>query len=352
MRRSDAATLAGLLGERVMALAPELLPHGRRDGSEWRCGSLAGEKGQSLGVRLTGPRRGVWADFSSGEKGDALDLVAAALFAGNRRDAMDWARRWLGLGDGPVPEPMRRSISEKVNTSDADEQRRRAAARRLWHEAPAGIAGTPVEAYLAGRGIDMRSLGRAPGALRFHPAVWCGEVRRSLPAMLAAICAPNGKQVAVHRTWLAQSHSGSWRKAELATPKKVIGGFAGGCIRLWRGESGKSLSMAENGESVILAEGIETGLSVALACPERRVLCAVSLGNMASVILPDAITEIIIAADNDSGNATARKALDAACRQFIGQGRAVRVAMPNTEGRDWNDVIREDHGQSEEARRS
>ncbi|MFT9091227.1 MAG: hypothetical protein ABF479_09545 [Gluconacetobacter sp.] len=75
MQRPDAATLAQLLAERVHPLVLELLPHGHREGAEWRCGSLAGEKGQSLAVRLTGPRRGVWADFSSGERGDALVLI-------------------------------------------------------------------------------------------------------------------------------------------------------------------------------------------------------------------------------------------------------------------------------------
>nr|WP_242006358.1 toprim domain-containing protein [Acetobacter estunensis] len=352
VRGPDARTLSHLLAERIVALAPELLRAGHREGCEWRCGSLAGEKGQSLAVRLTGPRRGVWCDFSGGQKGDALDLVAAVLFAGSRRDAMAWAKNWLGIGDSPVPQPTRQQISEKTNNQDLDrdEQRRRAKARELWHQTPAGIADTPVELYLRGRGIDLREMGRAPGSLRFNPAVWCAEVERPLPAMLAAICGANGKQVAVHRTWLVQTASGMWTKADLRASKKVLGSFAGGSIRLWRGATGKSLGMAEPGESVIVAEGIETGLSVALACPEYRTLCAVSLSNMGRLELPEAITDIIIAADNDAGNESARKALDAACQKFIEQGRIVRVAMPETKGRDWNDVIREENGPKDGAR--
>lgn len=354
MLRPDAKALAQLLAERIQTLAPELLRGGHREGAEWRCGSLAGEKGQSLAVRLTGVRRGVWADFSSGERGDALDLVAACLFAGNRRDAMHWARNWLGLGSGPVPEVSRPEVCTKTRNAelDQDEQKRRAKARQLWHDAPAGIAATPVESYLTGRGIDLREMGRQPGSLRFHPAVWCGEMRRPLPAMLAAICGPSGKLVAVHRTWLAQTASGDWTKADLQAPKKVLGSFAGGCIRLWRGASGKSLSVAEQDESVIVTEGIETGLSVALACPERRVICAVSLSNMRGLKLPEAVKEITIAADNDLGNESAQKALNAAIQEFIRQGRVVRVAMPETEGRDWNDVIREEHDRQEIDERS
>ncbi|MBB2165380.1 hypothetical protein HLH26_12720 [Gluconacetobacter sp. 1b LMG 1731] len=342
MRRPDAATLAQLLAERVQPLVLELLPHGHREGAEWRCGSLAGDRGQSLAVRLTGPRRGVWADFSSGERGDALDLVAAVMFGGNRRDAMAWARTWLGLDDSPVPAIARRAVATKATTAeqDHDDQRRRAKARQLWHSAPAGIAGTPVEAYLLGRGIDLREMGRQPGSLRFHPGTWCGEVGRPLPAMLAAICGPSGKLVAVHRTWLASAPDGGWTKADLRAPRKALGSFAGGAVRLWRGASGKNLSMAEPGESVIVAEGIETGLSVALACPERRVLCAVSLSNMSRLELPDAISDVTICADNDGDNPAAAKALQAACAWFGRHGHTVRLAKPSMPNSDFNDVLR------------
>lgn len=343
MRRHSASDISQMLAVRIQALVTELLPAGQRDGHEWRCGSLAGEKGQSLAVHLHGVRAGVWCDFAGGQKGDALDLVAACLFNGNRRDAMQWSERWLGLGNTANDAPVqRRPIQEKLNKSqelDKEAQQRRAKARRLWMDTPPGIAGTPVEAYLAARGIDLRALGRAPGALRFHPAVWCAEVRKPLPAMLAAICGPTGKLVAVHRTWLAQSPSGTWAKADLQNAKKVLGGFSGGCIRLWRGASGKALDLAPEGDVAIIAEGIETALSCAIACPEYRVLAAVSLSNMAATKLPDTLTEIIVAADNDTGNASARKALDAALSQFAQQGRTVRLAMPEIQGQDWNNVL-------------
>ncbi len=343
MRRHSASALSQMLARSIQQLVIELLPAGQRDGHEWRCGSLGGEKGQSLAVHLHGTRAGVWADFSSGEKGDSLDLVACCLYGGNRRDAMRWAENWLGLNTADSMAPIqRRPILEKVKTSELDKeaQQRRAKARRLWQETPAGIAGTPVESYLAGRGIDLRQLGRAPGALRFAPAVWCAEVQKPLPAMLAAICGPNGKMVAVHRTWLQQSPSGIWIKADLQNAKKVLGSFAGGCIRLWRGASGAALGVAPEGDIAILAEGIETALSTAIACPEYRVLASVSLSNMAAVKLPDTIKEIIVAADNDAGNPAARKALTAAIHQFTEQGRTVRLAVPEIEHGDWNDVLR------------
>jgi len=347
----DAASLARMLAERIQTLARELLPTGFRNGPHWRCGNVAGEKGQSLVIHLTGYRAGGWYDYGDeapayGKSGDALDLVAAVLFQGNRRDAMRWSRNWLGIEsrEGHHLPIVRRPVPRRDATQDVDRdaQRRRAQARQIWHGTQADISGTPVEYYLANRGIDLQDLGRMPGSLRFAPHLWCTEVRRPLPAMIAAICGGNGKLIAVHRTWLAQNPEGIWTKAPLQFPKKVLGGSVGGVIRLWRGASGKALGVAPEGESIVLAEGIETGLSIAIACPERRVLCAVSLSNIGRVILPDTINEIIVAADNDGGNETAGNALAAACRKLSEQGRRVRVAMPEHIGTDWNDVLRED----------
>lgn len=46
-----------------------LLPSGKRDGNEWRCGNLRGDAGRSLSVNLV---TGVWSDFATGEGGSNL----------------------------------------------------------------------------------------------------------------------------------------------------------------------------------------------------------------------------------------------------------------------------------------
>lgn len=62
------------------SLCARWLPGGRRIGPEWRCGSLGGEAGGSLGVRLGGARSGAWQDFATGEKGGDPVSLAAAIF--------------------------------------------------------------------------------------------------------------------------------------------------------------------------------------------------------------------------------------------------------------------------------
>lgn len=337
--RYDAGEISRMLAAAAPQLAAELLPSGRREGAEWRVGSLAGEPGRSCAVHLEGRRAGVWCDFASGEKGDALDLVAAVLYAGDRRLALQWARKWLGLSDEGSAPTARRAPVAVQQKDDAEETSKRSAARRIFLAAQPSLAGTPAAAYLAGRGIDLAELGRQPRALRFHPSLHNGESGCAWPAIVAAICDVSGQHVATHRTWLARDASGRWTKAPVRDPKKTLGRPLGGTIRLWRGASGLPLAQAPEGEVVVLGEGIETCLSIAIACPHLRVLAGISLANMGSVMLPDAVRTVIVVADNDGANHQARAGLQRVVNHFVGQGRCVRIARSPI-GKDFNDAIR------------
>ncbi len=71
---SDISTIKSLMNDNVLSLCRDLLPGGKEQGSEWRCGDLGGGKGQSLGVHLQGKKKGVWCDFNGGEGGDMIEL--------------------------------------------------------------------------------------------------------------------------------------------------------------------------------------------------------------------------------------------------------------------------------------
>jgi len=61
----------------IHTLLQEWFPNGVKEGSEYCVGSRAGEAGQSLRVRLTGDKAGVWSDFSDGAAGgDLISLYA------------------------------------------------------------------------------------------------------------------------------------------------------------------------------------------------------------------------------------------------------------------------------------
>ena len=332
--------VADMLGSRAHALALQLLPHGRKDGQEWRCGSLAGEPGQSLAVHLVGSKAGVWSDFSSNEKGDALDLVAQVLFRGDKKQALRWARQWLGLesGDPAAMETVRREVAARIDRADEDAEATRRSAHRLWLNAQERIAGTPVEYYLAGRGIDLAELGRQPRSIRYHPALFNFALQAKLPAMVTAVTGADGQFAACHRTWLEEAGPKDWRKARLEKPKMVLGSFRGGMIRVWRGAGGKPMRQAAIGEIVDVTEGIEDALSVAMAAPDCRVVAAISLSNMGNLVFPPAITTLRLWRQNDTKSAAIEQ-FDRVVRAHLARGLQVLIPPIPDGMNDVNDLL-------------
>jgi len=338
-RPVDISVIAAMLADRAEALCAALLPAGVREGAEWRIGSIAGEPGRSMAVHLRGAKAGVWYDWAAGVGGDALDLVARVLFRDDKRQAMCWARAWLDIDNADpasFEQHRQNAISDRAATQREDASRRRQATR-LFLEAQPSLAGTAAEAYLRGRAIDLAQLGRQPRSLRFHPALWNQETQRPWPALVAAIVNAGGCMIAIHRTWLAPDNRG---KAPLRNPKMTLGRYSGGSIRLWRGASGKPLKNAPQSETVLIAEGIEDALSAVIAAPEHRVLAAVSLANLANLVLPQAIGTVVILAQNDPAGSPAVRVLDRAVDAFRRQGRRVKLARPPVLIKDINDLLR------------
>lgn len=114
-----ARELAQKLADNADRVAMELLPNGKREGNEWRCGSVDGQEGKSLGVHLTGTKAGVWADFSAGDGGDLLDLWQAVRGCG-LVEAMEQAGKFLGISvveheRKTYPKPKRPEGSKSAN---------------------------------------------------------------------------------------------------------------------------------------------------------------------------------------------------------------------------------------------
>ena len=98
------------LAERAQSVAEHLLPNGRKDGHEWRAGSVQGEPGKSLGVHLSGQKAGVWTDFAGGKGGDLLDLWREVRGV-SLVEALDEARDWLGIERPTLHRPIKREFA-------------------------------------------------------------------------------------------------------------------------------------------------------------------------------------------------------------------------------------------------
>jgi putative DNA primase/helicase len=276
-----AAYIASALGE------------ARREGRAWRClCPLHG--GHSLVIR-------------NGDRGRVLVTCWAGC---NRSDVLAELRA-RGLLGGWASDHQPRTTA----ASRDDETRRIALARRIW-DAATDARGSPVERYLAGRGLTIVP----PAALRWSPRCWHREARAYLPAMVARVEHVARGLVGVHRTFLTSDY----RRRERAS----LGPIAGAAVRL---------GTPRPGEWLALTEGIETALAVMTACA-MSAWAALSAGGLRVLLLPHEATHVIICADHDASGTGERAAHDAAAR-WLAEGRRVRIAIPPRSGTDFNDVL-------------
>ena len=138
--RYDVRQISEMLAARVEDVCSWLLPGGRKNGSEYRAGSVAGGAGDSLGVNLHG-KPGIWKDFAGADKGgDLIDLIMAA-HSCDKASAVKAAKDWLGVKDD-APDFLAVKKAYKLPAK------------------PAGLTKpkTAVQEYLQKRGISQKTI--------------------------------------------------------------------------------------------------------------------------------------------------------------------------------------------------
>jgi hypothetical protein len=221
-----------------------------------------------------------------------------------------------GLRSGEYRAPDPAKLAQREVEKWAAAEKRAAQAQRVWQEAQP-IGGTVAETYLRGRGITCE----LPATLRFHPDCWHGPTARRLPAMVAAV--QGAVSPAVHRTWLSADGLG---KADIDLPKAMLGAVTGGAVRL-----------ADGLGPLVVAEGIETALSLAsgLLQTPATVWAALSTSGIRGLHLPAIASRLTIAPDGDKPG---REAANALAERAHALGWQVSL-LPAPNGRDWNDIL-------------
>lgn len=335
---------------RAVDLAHALGLNGRISGHNYWVKDPRRPDGGKMGTFAIHTGRGIWKDWSQDEGGDLIHLAAVFACGGDDKRAVKWCLDWLGWTQRkPDPREMAR-LKAKAAEADARarqaEDDKRRAAQALWLNARPLDGRDPASLYLRARGIDLgRFKDGFPRSLRYAPDCMAYPEDRKMPALLACITREPIGIMACHRTYLAQDN-GVWSKAfkgqmrddKRVPAKRVLGGYAGGSIRLTRGLSGKALGNAPAGEWIAIGEGIENVLTVAQARPDLRCLAAVSLSNLGNVVLPPQIGGVYVLADNDT-NPETLKAFDRAMDSLALRGHEPVVVRANAEFKDINDAV-------------
>jgi hypothetical protein len=280
---------------------------------------------QALGGKWSGRYGLAYCPAHANTRTPALSLadgaegrLLATCHAGCTFEAILDALRDRGLvkGHGAFTVPNLAGLAQHRAEERARDEKRAAQAHQLWRESQP-VGGTLAERYLRDRGI----LCPLPDILRFHPSCWHQTAQR-FPALVGLVEGAGG--FAVHRTYLDPADGG---KADVEPPKAMLGACAGGAVRL-----------SDGPEALVIAEGVETALSLAcgLLRGPARIWAALSTSGMKRLVLPAEPGRLTIAPD---GDAPGREAAHALAARAAALGWRVSL-LPAPQGRDWNDVLR------------
>jgi hypothetical protein len=373
MSNVSIATIRQMLQDRVDQLVRELVPGGfMRSGLYEAPNPTRGDrKAGSFKIYMRGAVAGKWVDYAGvnapfvegGDRGDIIDLIAYIACARDRKQAIAWAKDWLGVATLPNAERERlqrlaqaRKLAAVKKDNDERERRMRRAFD-LFLAARIGLQGTPAAVYLLNRGIDLVDVpGFNAQDIRFHPGLEYTQGRvydeiggrrvvaqpgPTLPAIISAIRVRTGAITGIHITYLDGEDPGDRARAKI-----MLGAVAGGVIRIAHGREGlapedvrEQRHLAELAPT-ILCEGLEDGLTLAMAVPEARVWAATSLGNLGNVYLDHpCVGDVIVARDNDWRSPTAVAQFEHAVALLEAHGKPVSQ-MAAIAGKDFNDLLR------------
>lgn len=189
-------------------------------------------------------------------------------------------------------------------------------ARCIWQQCQP-IAGTTGENYLRDRAITCDF----PDSLRWLPHTYHLPSGRYCSAMVAQVQSAAGEPMGIHRTFFTKKGERLPSRAKI-----MLGPCRGGAVRL-----------AEIYGPLVVAEGIETGLSLAsgLLRAPARIWAALSTSGMAGLGLTADPGKLIIAADGDEAG---RKAAHSLAERASALGWQVSL-LPVPDETDWNDVL-------------
>lgn len=121
-----------------------------------------------------------------------------------------------------------------------------------------------------------------------------------------------------------------------ATDKANLGVSSHGAVIVQKGLS----------NTVWIAEGVETALSVAKAVPGETVMASLSISQFKNMPVSDSIQTVVICADNDPPSAQGKKSITDAISHYLALGKQVFVTMPSEmpvgiKKYDFNDLLKQ-----------
>jgi|GEM_PF-1734605 len=216
--------------------------------------------------------------------------------------------------------------AEVLSTPNEHQLEKIAKARKIAGETKP-IAGTIAERYLREvRGIK----GPLPDSYRYHSRLYNHLAKGKFPSLVVIAHNEKSQVQAVQAIALDPETA---QKAVGKNSKLTYG------VLSQNRQLGVLVNRGKSTQSIVVAEGPETALSVREALPNHRIYAVLGSSNFARVPTSKNTKTIVFAADNDGLNSTSSKKLKELAQQFAEQGKDVYQVMPKGEKQDFNDVL-------------
>ncbi|MFP3012705.1 MAG: AAA family ATPase [Rickettsia sp.] len=316
---------------------------------------LRWEKDGKIAMKINGSKAGRWYDFSKGEGGDLFTLVQREKNC-DFVEAKKYLQNMVGVSNNSklLEDKIKEQFDQKVKNQDQQakyaEISKIKRAISLYEKSDSIIYMTPnniAKKYLLEhRGIKKILTGyQLNNDLRTN-MMWDSNSKQYYPALIAFARNKDGNITGGQSIYLNKDTN---NKADIEVNKRSFGRIRGAFVEINKNNEQQNVQSSKDGNNsasnvTIIAEGVETALSIAEAGIKGKILCSLGVSNIRNYE-PIKGERIIIAADNDGQEAVSVHTVMKAQEELISKGAVVSIIRPPEKG-DFNDMLKSQGAES------
>ncbi|MFQ3887707.1 MAG: toprim domain-containing protein, partial [Rickettsia conorii subsp. raoultii] len=311
-------------------------------------------------MRIGGSKAGRWYDFSKGEGGDLFTLVQREKNC-DFVEAKKYLQDMVGISNNSklLEDKIREQFDQKVKNQDQQakyaEISKIKRAEELYEKSDSIIYTTPnniAKKYLLEhRGIKKILTGYQLNNDLSTNMMWDNNSKQYYPALIAFARNKDGNITGGQSIYLNKETN---NKADIEVNKCSFGRIRGSFVEINKNNEqqnvqSRNVQSSKDGNNsasnvTIIAEGLETALSIREAGIKGKILCSLGVSNIRNYE-PIKGERIIIAADNDGKDAVSVNTVIKAQEELIRQGAIVSIIRPPEKG-DFNDMLKSQGAES------
>lgn len=306
----------------------------------------------ALTVNFKGSKAGMWKSWSSGQGGKDLISLYAYHYGLSWFDALQELAKDLGITreeplfktEKAIKAEVKRVTERQARAEKEAKLIKRNEAKRIkiardCYNKSIPLVNTLGEKYLR----DYRGIkGKLPNDFRFCARIKHRDTQQWTPALVLPARNSKGEIQGITRIYL--DNKGNKLKTTyidaLSEEKKAADKLSLGVLS----KTAVIVNQGKSSETIYIAEGVETALSVAQALPEQKVVASLSASRLQDIPLSPETKKVVICADEDGADAGSNKSVVDAINAYLAQGVKVEVAypraLPHLDKTDFNDLLK------------